>query len=73
MQKIAPGMPTVYVTAQLAALDNLGIKTGQPSEVLAWTVSDRQTMGQMLDLGLDGLVTDRPDIAAERLKERGIR
>ena len=119
VQKLAPGMPTVYVTAQLPALDNLGIKSGQPSawtagfqhaqhgsvprmikaaggshwssfwreldaqkvreaqslgiKVLAWTVNDRQSMGQMLDLGVDGLVTDRPDIAADLLKERGIR
>ena len=119
VQKTAPGMPTVYLTAQLAALDNLGIKSGQPSawtagfqhaqhgsvpqmikaaggthwssfwreldaqkvreaqslglQVLAWTVNDRQSMGQMLDLGVDGLVTDRPDIAIELLKERGIR
>jgi glycerophosphoryl diester phosphodiesterase len=119
VQKTAPGMPTVYLTAQLAALDNLGIKSGQPSartagfqhaqhgsvpkmikaaggthwssfwreldaqkvreaqslglKVLAWTVNDRETMGQMLDLGVDGLVTDRPDIAIELLKERGIR
>lgn len=42
-------------------------------KVIAWTVNDRQTMGQMLDLGVDGLVTDRPDIAATLLKERGIR
>ena len=119
VQKLAPGMPTVYITAQLPTLDNLGIKSGQPSawtagfqhaqhgsvprmihaaggthwssfwreldaqkvreaqslglKVLAWTVNDRQAMGQMLDLGVDGLVTDRPDIAAELLKERGIR
>jgi glycerophosphoryl diester phosphodiesterase len=46
---------------------SLGLK------VLAWTVNDRHAMGQMLDLGVDGLVTDRPDIAAELLKERGIR
>ena len=119
VQKLAPGMPTVYITAQLPTLDNLGIKSGQPSawtagfqhgqhgsvprmikaaggshwssywrehdsqkvreaqrlgiKVLAWTVNDRQSMGQMLDLGVDGLVTDRPDIAADLLKERGIR
>ena len=30
-------------------------------------------LGQMLDLGVDGLVTDRPDIAATLLKERGVR
>lgn len=119
VQKLAPGMPTVYLTAQLPGLDNLGIQSGQASawtagfqyaqygsvprmiqaaggthwssfwreldaqkvseaqslglKVLAWTVNDRQSMGQMLDLGVDGLVTDRPDIAAELLKERGIR
>lgn len=119
VQKLAPGMPTVYLTAQLPTLDNLGIRSGQTSawtagfqhaqhgsvprmvkaaggthwssfwreldaqkvreaqslglQVLAWTVNDRQSMGQMLDLGVDGLVTDRPDIAAELLKERGIR
>lgn len=119
VQKLTPGMPTVYLTAQLPTLDNLGIPSGQPSawtagfqhaqhgsvprmikaaggshwssfwreldaqkvreaqslglQVLAWTVNDRQSMGQMLDLGVDGLVTDRPDIAAELLKERGIR
>jgi glycerophosphoryl diester phosphodiesterase len=118
VQKLAPGMPTVYLTAQLPTLDNLGIQSGQASawtagfqyaqygsvprmiqaaggthwssfwreldaqkvreaqslglKVLAWTVNDRQSMGQMLDLGVDGLVTDRPDIAAELLKERGI-
>jgi glycerophosphoryl diester phosphodiesterase len=118
VQKLAPGMPTVYLTAQLPALDNLGIRSGQTSawtagfqhaqhgsvpkmikaaggthwssfwreldaqkvreaqslglKVLAWTVNDRQSMGQMLELGVDGLVTDRPDIAAELLKERGI-
>jgi glycerophosphoryl diester phosphodiesterase len=119
VQKLAPGMPTVYLTAQLPTLDNLSIRSGQASawtagvqhaqhgsvprmiqaaggshwssfwreldaqkvreaqslglKVLAWTVNDRQSMGQMLDLGVDGLVTDRPDIAAELLKERGIR
>jgi glycerophosphoryl diester phosphodiesterase len=119
VQKMAPKMPTVYITAQLAVLDNLAIKSGRPSEwtagfqyaqygsvpkmikaaggthwssfwreldaqkvreaqdlglkVIAWTVNDRQSMAQMLDLGVDGLVTDRPDIAASLLKERGIR
>jgi len=119
LQRMAPKLPTVYITAQLAVLDNLAINSGQPSEwtagfqyakygsvpkmikaaggthwssfwreldaqkvreaqelglkVIAWTVNDRQTMGQMLDLGVDGLVTDRPDIAVTLLKERGIR
>lgn len=44
----------------------LGIK------VLAWTVNDPAIMNQMIDLGVDGLVTDRPDLAIEVLKQRKI-
>jgi glycerophosphoryl diester phosphodiesterase len=52
--------------ANIAEAKGLGLK------VLAWTVNDRETMQAMLDLGVDGLVTDRPDIAIELLKDRGI-
>jgi glycerophosphoryl diester phosphodiesterase len=118
VQRLAPGTPTVYITAQLPSLDNLMIRGWQDSpwtagfqykthgsvprmikaaggshwssfwreldanqvkeahrlglKVLAWTVNDRQVMNDMLDLGVDGLVTDRPDIAQEVLQARGI-
>jgi glycerophosphoryl diester phosphodiesterase len=52
--------------ANIAEAKRLGLK------VLAWTVNDRETMLTMLDLGVDGLVTDRPDIAIDVLKERKI-
>lgn len=45
---------------------SLGLK------VLAWTVNEREAMQRMLDLGIDGLVTDRPDIAIEVLRDREI-
>jgi len=119
VQRQRPGLPTVYVTAQLPVLDNLQRDKPQASpwtagfvpsqypsvphmikaaggshwssfwreldanqvqqaqalglKVLAWTVNDRETMARMLDLGVDGLVTDRPDIAMELLRERGLR
>lgn len=41
-------------------------------QVLAWTVNDRSTMARLLDMGIDGLVTDRPDIAIELLRSRGV-
>lgn len=41
-------------------------------KVLAWTVNDRSTMLRMLDLGVDGLVTDRPDLGVQVLQERGL-
>jgi glycerophosphoryl diester phosphodiesterase len=42
-------------------------------KVLVWTVNDPAVMGRMLDLGVDGLITDRPDLAIPLLRSRGIR
>ena len=42
-------------------------------KVLVWTVNDPAIMARMLDLGIDGLITDRPDLAVEVLRSRGIR
>ena len=33
------------------------------SRVVPWTVGDPQTMAELIDLGVDGLVTDRPALA----------
>lgn len=49
---------------------NIAEAKGLGLKVLAWTVNDRETMQRMLDLGVDGLVTDRPDIAIELLTDR---
>lgn len=40
-------------------------------EVHAWTVDDPADMTALLNLGLDGLVTDRPDLLRDVLCERG--
>ena len=118
VQRLAPGTPTVYITAQLPELDNLQIRQGGVSDwtagfqyrdlgsvprmvaraggthwssfwreldadkvreahslglkVLAWTVNDPGTMHRMLDYGVDGLVTDRPDLAIEVLRARAL-
>ncbi|MBM3368131.1 MAG: glycerophosphodiester phosphodiesterase [Betaproteobacteria bacterium] len=53
--------------ASLREAKALGIK------VLVWTVNDPSAMGQMLDMGVDGLITDRPDLARGLLEERKIR
>ena len=46
---------------------SLGLK------VLVWTVNDPAVMAQMLGYGVDGLITDRPDLARKVLEERKIR
>lgn len=41
-------------------------------QVLAWTVNEPPQIRQMLDLGVDGIVTDRPDRVRDAMAERGL-
>ena len=38
--------------------------------VIVWTVDDRDQMKELLDLGVDGIMTDRPDLLREVLDGR---
>jgi len=119
VQKIAPEMATVYLSAQQRWLDNIGaddaggsrwtagfqyrdhgsiakmikaaggthwsvfhgdlnearVKEAQSLglKVLVWTVNDPAIMARVLGYGVDGLITDRPDVARRVLEERNIR
>ncbi|WP_307812684.1 glycerophosphodiester phosphodiesterase family protein [Phycicoccus sp. CSK15P-2] len=42
-------------------------------EVVPWTVDDRATMAHFMDLGVDGLITDRPDVLRDLMAERHLR
>jgi glycerophosphoryl diester phosphodiesterase len=45
-------------------------RRGLPVHV--WTVSDRDTMEHLLDVGVDGIMTDRPSLLKDVLGERGL-
>jgi glycerophosphoryl diester phosphodiesterase len=40
--------------------------------VVVWTVNDPAQIAKMLDLGVDGIISDRPDVAREEMKRRGM-
>jgi glycerophosphoryl diester phosphodiesterase len=40
--------------------------------VHVWTINDRATMEQLLDWGVQGIMTDRPTLLEEVLAERGL-
>lgn len=118
VQRIAPGIPTVYLSAQQRWLDN--IQKGRPGpsawtagldvddyggsvprlvktagggvwspyykevdgallreahdlglEVVVWTVNDPLKMGALIDLGVDGIITDYPDRLRRVLAQKG--
>jgi glycerophosphoryl diester phosphodiesterase len=40
--------------------------------VHVWTINDASEMDRLVDLGVDGIVSDTPTVLVERLKERGV-
>ena len=52
--------------AKLKEAHNLGIK------VVVWTVNEPTQIKKMLDLGVDGIISDRPDLVRQAMAERGM-
>ncbi|MFY0992623.1 glycerophosphodiester phosphodiesterase family protein [Halomonas sp. C05BenzN] len=39
-------------------------------EIHAWTINDRARMSQLIDLGVDAIITDRPELLGELIDDR---
>jgi glycerophosphoryl diester phosphodiesterase len=39
--------------------------------VHVWTINDAEEMGRLLDLGVDGIMTDRPESLRDVFRARG--
>lgn len=52
--------------AQVEEAHGLGLK------VIPWTVNEPADMEKFIDMGVDGLITDRPDLLREVLRKKGI-
>ena len=118
VQRIAPLVPTVYLSAQQGFLDNIaaGRSSGSPwtavfqykdygsvpkmvkaaggtvwspffgdltelnvneahaigVRVVVWTVNEAAQIDKLLDLGVDGIISDRPDVVRQVMEKRGL-
>ncbi len=59
------GRLPIHSERVIARAHDLGIR------VVVWTVDDPATMRTLLDAGVDGIITDRPDVLREVLVSRG--
>ena len=59
------GRLPIHSERVIARAHDLGIR------VVVWTVDDPGTMRSLLDMGVDGIITDRPDVLREVLISRG--
>ncbi|HTJ64933.1 MAG TPA: glycerophosphodiester phosphodiesterase [Alphaproteobacteria bacterium] len=41
-------------------------------KVLPWTVNDARTMGDLIDMGADGIISDHPDLLRQVAGEKGV-
>jgi glycerophosphoryl diester phosphodiesterase len=117
-QKIAPAIPTVYLSIQQCSFDNISeykpegspwtagfqykdhgsvpgmVKAaggriwspyfgdlteaklkeahGLGINVVVWTVNEPAQIRKMLDLGVDGIISDRPDLVRQAMAKRGM-
>lgn len=58
---------------RLTVLDERFVRRAHAAgrHVHAWTIDDPDEMVRLLDLGVDGLITDRPDLLRDVLERRG--
>jgi glycerophosphoryl diester phosphodiesterase len=79
-------LPTVFGRARYQRIAQVPVRHGRITvvdkklivaarqrgiEVHVWTVDEPAQMHELLDLGVDGLMTDRPDVLRKVLRERG--
>ena len=62
-----PGYRPYVTRGMVARAHRLGLK------VVPWTVNDAPTMRKLMDDGVDGIITDYPDVLRGVMKERGLR
>ncbi len=66
-------VPEVYRGIRVVSPTSIRLAHDLDLDVHVWTIDDRDTMERLLDWGVDGLMSDRPDTLAEVYQARGWR
>jgi glycerophosphoryl diester phosphodiesterase len=64
-------VPELYRGLPLLTPRFIAVAHDRGLQVHAWTVNETEGMERLLDLGVDGIVTDRPTALIEVLAARG--
>jgi glycerophosphoryl diester phosphodiesterase len=64
-------LPHRYGPLSVVDADFLATAHASGREVHCWTIDTAEEMVELLDLGVDGLLSDRPDILRDVLRKRG--
>lgn len=64
------GYDILAVRAALATPERVVTAKRLGYELHVWTVNDPSTMSRFIDMGVDNIITDRPDLLAQLLEER---
>lgn len=64
-------VPIEYEGVEVVSEDFVADAQANGLAVHVWTINDRETMEWLLDIGVDGVITDRPTMLEEVLDERG--
>lgn len=70
-QAVATQIPTSSAGINLASRDLIESAHRRGMAVHYWTINDKVTMRELIELGADGLITDRPDLMRELLTDMG--
>jgi glycerophosphoryl diester phosphodiesterase len=64
-------LPTHFGESEVVTAPLLAAAHERGMQVHVWTIDDRNEMERLLDLGADGIMTDRPAVLREVLEQRG--
>jgi glycerophosphoryl diester phosphodiesterase len=72
MAHVALQVPRTHGDIVVVDEDTVAAAHGAGLAVHVWTINDRPTMEALLDLGVDGIITDLPGTLVPLLEERGL-